>query len=158
MPTRLPVLLQSRKSAAAGVAKALASSAQAASSTGQHDAPEAISFVIPPSRIIPLAISRRLHLAVNEDGAEVIDVRESGTWTQEIAQTFEKTRGVVVGKKRGRIEAKFLRSCGGLAVHVCPGGILRRTFATIGTIGIRGQRSDAVRARQFERKGERIFL
>src|SRR4051812_27795490 len=159
MPTRPPVLLQRRKSAAAGVANALAKSAQAASSTGQRTAPDPMNCtLIPPTRIIRLAISRRFHLTVNEDGPKVIDVREGGARAQEVAQTLEKTSGIVVGKKGGRIEAKFLCPRGGFAVHIGSGGILRRTFATIGTISIAGQRRDTACAGKFDREGKRIFL
>src|SRR6476660_6385595 len=158
MPTLPPVLLQSRKSAAAGVAKALAKSAQATSSTGQRSAPDPMNrTLIPPTRIIRLAISRRFHLTVNEDRPEVIDVGEGGARTQEVAQTFEKACGVVVGKKRGRIEAKFPCPRGGLAVHIGSGRILRRTSATIGTISIAGQRRDSVCAGKCDGEGQRIF-
>src|SRR3954454_3942566 len=137
MPTRPPVLLQRRKSAAAGVANALAKSAQDASSAGQRSARDPMNCtLIPPTRIIRLAISRRFHPTVNEDGPEVIDVREGGARTQEIAQALEKSCGVVVGKKRGRIEAEFLRPRGGFAVHIRSGGILRRAFAAVGAVGV----------------------
>src|ERR1043166_7804339 len=116
MPTRLPVLLHSRKSAAAGETNAMVRSAQRASA-GQHSAPDTRSCtLIPPTRIIRLAISRRFHLAVNEDGTEVIDVGEGWARAQQIAQALEEAPGVVVGKKHGRIEAKFFRARGGLPV------------------------------------------
>src|ERR1044072_9650405 len=118
MPTRLPVLLQRRKSAAAGVAKAQPRSAQAASTIGRGNAPDiGTPTLIPPTRIIRLAISRRFRPTVNEDGAEVIDVRECGTRAQQGAPALEEARGVVVGKKRGRIEAGFLGPRGRFAVH-----------------------------------------
>src|SRR5262245_37229202 len=128
MPIRLPVLLQRRKSADAGVAKAQPRSAHAAKARRGHAPDPGTPTLIPPARIIRLAISRRFRLTVNEDGAEVIDVRERGTWTQQAAQALEEACGIVVGKKRGRIEADFPCPQGGFAVHDGAGGVLRRAF------------------------------
>src|SRR6188508_886264 len=151
MPTRPPVLLHKLKSAAAGLAKLIRNSAQSASAAGQRNAPDTIRSTLIPTRIIRLAISRRFHLTVNEDGAEVIDVREGRAWGQEIAQALEEARGVVVGKKRGRIEAEFPCPWCGLAVHNGAGRIRCRAFAAVGAIGIGGERRDALRAGQFDR-------
>src|SRR4051812_12435660 len=159
MPTRPPVLLQRLKSAAAGLTKTRRSSAQTAKNAGRRSAPDTIrSTLIPPTHIIRLAISRRFRLAVNEDGAEVIDVREGGTRAQHIAQALEEARGVVVGKKRGRIEAKCLRPGGGLAVHSGAGRVIGRAFAAVRAVGVGGERRNALRAGEFDRERERIFL
>src|SRR5437588_4298426 len=153
MPTRPPVLLQRLKSAAAGSTKARRSSAQTAKNAGRRSAPDTIrSTLIPPTHIIRLAISRRFRLAVNEDGAEVIDVREGGTRAKQIAQALEEARGVVVGKKRGRIEAKFAGAGGGLAIHGGDGRIVGRAFAAVGAIGVGGERRNAARAVEFDRE------
>src|ERR1051325_562961 len=147
MPTRLPVLLHRLKSAAAGLAKARRSSAQKASVRGQRNAPDTIrSTLFPPTRIIRLAISRRFHVTVNEDGAEVIDVRESGTRTQQVAQAIEEPRGVVVGKKRGRIEAEFPCPRGCFSVNGGAGRVLCRPLAAISAVGVAGERRDRARA------------
>src|SRR3954452_20553857 len=159
MPTRPPVLLQRLKSALAGLTKARRSSAQTAKNAGRRTAPDTIrSTLIPPTHIIRLAISRRFRLAVNEDGAEVIDVREGGTRAKQIAQALEEARGVVVGKKRGRIEAKFLRPHCGLAIHSGAGRIVGRAFAAVGSVGIGGQRRDTLRSGECDGERERIFL
>src|ERR1043165_8381707 len=150
MPTRLPVLLHRRKSAAAGVAKAAASNAQAATHTGTHDAPDATKVLIFPTRIIRSTISRRFHRAVNEDGAEVIDVGEGWARAEKIAQALEEARGVVVGKKHGRIEAERLRSRGGSSVHKGAGRILRRTFAAVRSVRVTSEGGDALRAGEFD--------
>ena len=42
------------------------------------------------SRIMELRISRRLRRAVNDDGAEVVDVRESRAGAEETARALEK--------------------------------------------------------------------
>src|SRR3954468_21020395 len=137
MPTRPPVLLQRLKSALAGLTKARRSSAQTAKNAGRGNRPDTIrSTLIPPPPIIRLAISRRFRLAVNEDGAEVIDVREGGTRAKQIAQALEEARGVVVGKKRGRIEAKFPRPHCGFAVRIGAGRILGRAFAAVRAVGV----------------------
>src|SRR3954471_5880356 len=159
MPTRPPVLLQRLKSAAAGLTKARRSSAHAASSIARRRAPDTIrSTLIPPTHIIRLAISRRFRLAVNEDGAEVIDVREGGTRAKQIAQALEEARGVVVGKKRGRIEAKFAGVGGGLTIRSGARRIVGRAFAAVGAIGVGGERRNALRAVEFDRERQRVFL
>src|ERR1043165_4674923 len=159
MPTRLPVLLQRRKSAAAGAANKTAN-AQASES-------------IPPARrtvrgletgakggirIIVSRISRVLRRAVNEDGAEVIDVGESGAGAQEVAESFEKSGRVVVGKKRGRMEAELPRACHGVAIGVSPRGVAGRAGPAVGAVGVGGERRNAARARKRDRQRERVFL
>src|SRR5690348_9993898 len=158
MPTRLPVLLHRRKSAAAGVANAIGSSAQATSAARRHAPDTRSPILIPPTRIIRLAISRRFHLAVNEDGAEVIDVGEGWAWDQEIAQALEEARGVVVGKKHGRIEAELLRPRGSFSVHTGSGRILRGTCATIRSVSIACKGGDPPRAGKRKRQRQRILL
>ena len=151
MPTRPPVLLQRLKSAAAGLTKARRSSAHAASSIARRRPPDTIrSTLIPPTHIIRLAISRRFRLAVNEDGAEVIDVREGGTRAKQIAQALEEARGVVVGKKRGRIEAELLGPRHGIALHIGAGGIVGRARPAIRAVSIARECRDAGCPRKFD--------
>ena len=50
-------------------------------------------------------ISLRRSRAVNEDGAEVVDVGEGRPGGEKIAEPREKRGGVVLGEKGGRIEA-----------------------------------------------------
>src|SRR5436305_15312930 len=105
MPTRLPVLLHKRKSAAAGLAN---SRATAPASESMPTPRGMVRGQIRPAlssaiRIIALPTSRGFHRGVNDHGAEVIDVSESGPRAEEIAQALEESGGIVVGKKRGRI-------------------------------------------------------
>src|ERR1043165_5304768 len=159
MPTRPPVLLHRLKSAAAGLMKAISRSAHRASTVAPGSRPDTIrSTLFPPTRIIRSAISRRFLMTVNENGAEVVDVRERGTRAQQIAQALEETRGVVVGKKRGRIEAELPCPRGGFAVDRRAGRILRRAFAAVGAVGVAGKRRDALCAGEFDRQREGIFL
>src|SRR5947209_11998320 len=125
MPTRLPVLLHRRKSAAAGAANSRTNALASESIPAwRHVAPGLLRLAARwATRIICLGISRRFHRTVNEDGTQVIDVREGGAGAEEIAQRFEKSGGVVVGKKRGRIEAKIARPRGGGPIHIGAGGV-----------------------------------
>jgi hypothetical protein len=50
-------------------------------------------------------ISREASGGVNEDGPEVINIREGRSGHQKVAERGEKIGGIVVGQKRGRIEA-----------------------------------------------------
>src|SRR5215213_9941862 len=161
MPTRLPVLLQRRKSALAGAADDSTTNAQTSGSIQCRGRKAPLLTKLAPIRairIMPLRISRWFHAAVNEDGAEVIDVREGGTRAQETAHTFEEAGGIVVGKKRGRIEAKFLRARKRPSVDIGAGGVGGRAGAAIGPIGVGGERRDAAGAGEFDRKREGVLL
>src|SRR6188474_1077549 len=102
MPTRLPVLLHRRKSAAAGAAIPIPQANANPPNKVRRAATGTV--LICGSQIMELRISRWLRRAVNDDGAEVVDVRESGTRAEQAARALEKAGGIVVGKKRGRIE------------------------------------------------------
>src|SRR4029077_12577428 len=47
---------------------------------------------------------------VNDDGAEIVNVGGGRCRREEIAKPREKTRGIVLGEKGGRIEAEGLRT------------------------------------------------
>src|ERR1044072_9181469 len=117
MPTRLPVLLHRRKSAAAGVIPIPHANAHAANKVRLQATGRVLIWA---GGVMELRISRRLRRAVNDDGAEVVDVRESRAGAQQTARTLEKAGGIVVGKKRGRIEAEFRRSRGSRTVDQRP--------------------------------------
>ena len=88
MPTRLPVLLHRRKSAAAGAADPMP---QANANPANKVRREATGTVlICGGQIMELRISRRLRRTVNDDGAEVVDVRESRAGAEETARALEK--------------------------------------------------------------------
>src|SRR5258708_7629621 len=118
MPTRPPVLLQSRKSAKAGLAisivKTIATRAGRKNATlagmprnrGLTKLTSVRQFLCPaPARRRIGGISREASGRVNEDRAKVIDVGVGRSGGQEVAERFEKRRRVIVGKKGGRIEA-----------------------------------------------------
>src|SRR5437588_2717708 len=160
MPTRLPVLLHRRKSAAAGTANSRANALASESIPARrHVTPGLLRLAARwATRIICLGISRRFHRTVNEDGTQVIDVGEGGTWAEKIAQRFEKSGGVVVGKKRGRIEAKIARPRGGRTVDVGTRRVLCRPGAAVGAIGVARQRRDPRGAGKMDRERQRVFL
>src|SRR5258705_9948968 len=116
MPTRLVVLLHSRKSAAAGsgaIVKAPARSMQpnaAPASTGRNRSqPLRGATMVRPWLIasIPLGegISREASRTVNENGPKIIDVGMGWPWREKVAQFGEEFGRIVVVKKDGRIEA-----------------------------------------------------
>src|SRR5688572_22843731 len=112
MPTRLPVLLQSRKSARAGLATKIRNNANAT----------ACSIPPPESRQVRgrcesttegwrivlkvRGISRDPSRPVNEDGAEIIDIGAGWAGLHEVAQGGKKAGRIVVGEKGGRILAQ----------------------------------------------------
>src|SRR6476469_5850171 len=160
MPTRLPVLVHRRKSAAAGAAnsKANAPASQSIPARRRLTRGPIRRFGRWAIRIIALGISRRFHRAVNEDGTEVIDVGEGGARAEKIVQAREKPGGVVVGKKRGRIEAEFARPRDRDAVHVGAGWVLGRAGAAVGAVGIAGKRRDAGGTGKMNGERQRVFL
>src|ERR1043166_2956602 len=95
MPTRLPVLLHRRKSAAAGAIPIPQANAQAASKVRWEATARVLVWA---GRVMELRISRRLRRAVNDDGAEVVDVRESRTGAQQAARALEKPGGMGIGR------------------------------------------------------------
>ena len=101
MPTRLDVLLHSRKSAAAGPVDEMVSGR--AANTLATSAPRNLCAMI--NRLIPAADSCSIGGPVNEDGAEVGDVGERRAGYEQVADGVEKPRGIVVSEKRGGIEA-----------------------------------------------------
>src|ERR1044072_8466443 len=141
MPTRLPVLLHRRKSAAAGVVIPIPQANAQTPSMVRRAAAGAV--LICGSRVMELRISRRLRRAVNDDGAEVVDVREGRAGAEKTARVLEKGGGIVVGKNRGRFEAEFRRPRGGCPTDQRAGGILRGAGPAIRAVGIGRQRRDA---------------
>src|SRR5689334_7817982 len=100
MPTRLDVLLHSRKSAAAGPVDAMVSGR--AANALATSAPRTLCL----TRLIPAADSCSIGGPVNDDGAEVGDVGERRTGYEQVANGVEKPRGIVVGEKGGGNEAE----------------------------------------------------
>src|ERR1700761_3830772 len=159
MPTRLEVLLHNRKSAAAGRAEATSVAAASAQSTSAPATlwgklTRRISGSIPPLK--PDSGSKPG--SVNDNGAEVGDVGERRAGREQVADTVEKPRGIVVGKKRGRIEAMRLGSPQGRIVDKGPGGVVRAATAAVGAIGIGRHRRYAFGAIEMNGERQRIFL
>ena len=102
MPTRLEVLLQRRKSAAAGPVDEMVSGS-AANALAKSVPRNLFATMI---RLIPNADSFSIGGPVNDDGAEVGDVGERRAGYEQVADGVEKPRGIVVGEKRGGIEAE----------------------------------------------------
>src|SRR5579884_2321334 len=58
-----------------------------------------------PGHVAPFLLLKR----VNEYRAEIVDVGISRPGLQQVAQAFEKPGGIILGKKRGRVEAELAR-------------------------------------------------
>src|ERR1700745_1160878 len=103
MPTRLPVLLQRRKSALAGWAVRAPGERGARCQAVQRVAPNAYSSgpVFHPVRTQPARrsekpISRELLRTVNEDRPEVVHVGQRRTRRHQIAKFLKEFRRIVV--------------------------------------------------------------
>src|SRR3569833_4396832 len=109
-PTRLPVLLQRRKSAQAGAAANMTSSSAgtAARNSVRMRRGGAGKANAVPSVAIERDVAEALR-AVNDDGAEVVHVGVGRAGLEQVAETREKAGGIVVGEERGRIETERLR-------------------------------------------------
>src|ERR1700676_3720741 len=153
MPTRLAVLLQSRKSAAAGPAETNSANATTAPKTS---APAAVLVKIP--RLISGADSASNRWSVNDNGAEVGDVGERRAGREQIADAVEKPRGIVVGEKRGGNEAgRFGPRQAGI-VDKGAGRVVRLAPAAVGSVGVGGKRRDALGAIEVKGQRQRVFL
>ena len=159
MPTRLPVLLHRRKSAAAGAAKpaqrAGSTTAPAAQRASGPTQDRVLIWRYPHHR---LRISRRFHGLSTRMARKSLTLVKVGPGREQVAQALEKACGIVVGKKRGRIEAEFPRPRGGVAVHEGARRVLGRARAAVGAVGVGGERRDAVRPGQCDRERQRVFL
>src|SRR5690242_4809657 len=143
MPTRLAVLLQTRKSALAGAAaNAVPTPAQAASAQARRAAHRHPPVVV--ARLMPGGCNgRNGSRFVDENGAEIVDVGGSRPRRQEIAETAEKAGRIVVGKKGGRIEAAASRPRERGFVDQGAGGIVRAADAAIRAVGIARERRNS---------------
>src|SRR6478609_2698889 len=112
MPTRLPVLLQRRTSAAAGCAwvttptNDITARNNARVTRRRMDGNRSNSTLMRPGSCPTGGISREASGSVNKDGPEVINIGEGRPGHQKVPQWGEEIGGIVVGQKRGRIEAK----------------------------------------------------
>src|SRR5689334_5122036 len=101
MPTRLPVLLQRRKSAAAGCAWAttavhdIAARNNARVTKRPRAGNRSNSTLMRPGSCPTGGISREASGSVNEDGPEVINIGESRPRHQKIPERGEEIGGIV---------------------------------------------------------------
>src|SRR3984885_10313944 len=141
MPMRPAVLLQSRKSAAAGrVDETRTSTTSVLNSAAPAASLGRIACLISRSN------SPSRHRSVNDDGAEISDVRKRRTRHEEIADAVEKPRGIVVGEKGGGIEAGGSGPYYGGFVDKGAGRVIRAAAAAVGSVGIGGHGRDSLGA------------
>src|SRR6185437_7933532 len=161
MPTRLPVLLQTRKSAKAGsvvtTANSRAGTAARRTERRKRRGAEKANAVT-GRRFRWWGLSRGPLRAVNDDGAEVVHVGVGGAGLEKAARTREKAGGIVVGEKGGRIETAGFGLRGGVAVDDGAGGVGGGAGAAVGAVGIGGERRDPRHAGELDGQRQRIFL
>src|SRR5690348_11402751 len=120
IPTRLEVLLHNRKSAAAGPVDEIVSGS--AVNAPRRRVP--VNLFVATARFISKAGSISIGGPVNDDGAEVRDVGERRAGYEQVADRLEKPRRIVVGEKRGGIEAEPFGPFQGGVVDKGPGGVV----------------------------------
>src|SRR5579883_3244586 len=89
------------------------------------------------------AESGQRSMAVNDNGAEVGDVGEGRAGPEQIADSIEKPRGIVVGEKGGGIEADRPRARERRRIDEGPGRIVRSPAAAVGPVSVGGECGDA---------------
>src|SRR5215471_20922546 len=135
MPTRLGVLLHRRKSAAAGPVDKMVSGS-AANALANSAPPNLFAAM---TRLIQNADSFSIGGPVNEGGAKVGDVGERRARYEQVADSVEKPRGIVVGEKRGGIEAEPFGPYHGCIVDKSASRVVGSALAAVGSIGISRQ-------------------
>src|SRR5215469_9289129 len=153
MPTRLDVLLHKRKSAAAGPVDMVSGSAANALA---KSAPRNQFATI--TRLIPNADSVSIDGPVNDDGAKVGDVGERRARYEQVADDVEKPRGIVVGEKRGGIEAEPFGPNQGRIVDKGSGRVVRPASAAVGSICIGRHCGNALGPAEMDGERQGVFL
>src|SRR6516165_7275803 len=154
MPTRLDVLLHSRKSAAAGAVDEMMSGSAA---TALAKSPPRTRFAT-ITRLISSADSFSIGAPVNDDGAKVGHVGERRARYEQVADDVEKPRGIVVGEKRGGIEAEPFGPNQGRIVDKGPGWVIRPAPTAIGSICIGRHCGNAVGPGEVDGERQGVFL
>src|SRR5580700_4200304 len=95
---------------------------------------------------------------VNDDGTEVGDVGECRARDEKVADAVEKPRGIVVGEKRGGIEAGGPGATKRRRVDEGPGRVVGAAATAVGSVGIRGQRRYAGGAVEVDGERQSVFL
>src|SRR5215470_19632763 len=167
MPTRLVVLLQSRKSAAAG------SPASATAPTVSMPPKRALvrrrragcklvmvrrPFIVPRGGGFHAGRYGLSTTTINHDSAEIVHVGMGSTWSQKVANTGEEFGRIIVTKICSGVEAQLTGALQGRVVHIGAGRIVGAAHAAVGAVGVGGQACDA--GLPAKRKGERqrVFL
>src|SRR5262249_30468525 len=115
-PTRLPVLLQSRKSALAGCEEAASNSAPGIAARARIRERRRLAAISGGAVTIVggfknSPVWRGPARPVNGDMPEIVYVRECRPRHQEVSQGLEKSPRIVVGEKDGGIEAPSRGAC-----------------------------------------------
>src|SRR5262245_4284961 len=142
MPTRLGVLLQSRKSAAAGCGASTITLASAQPKRALERAPVGrehgtwCKLIVVRRSFIVLGgrISRRPSGAVNiinQDSAEIVHVGTGRTRFQKVIEAGEEFGRIVVTKIGGGIEAERTGTVECRVVHIGPGGIVGAAYTAV---------------------------
>src|ERR1700722_282173 len=137
IPMRPAVLLQSRKSAAAGCVD---EARMSTTSVLKITAAAAILGKI--ARLISRSNSSSRRWGVNDDGTEIIDVRKRRTRCVQIADAVEKPRRIVVGEKGGGIEAGHKGPFYRRSVEKVAGRVVGQALPAVGAVGVSRHRRD----------------
>src|SRR5215471_20702439 len=154
MPTRLGVLLHRRKSAAAGPVDKMVSGS-AANALANSAPPNLFAAM---TRLIQNADSFSIGGPVNEGGAKVGDVGERRARYEQVADDVEKPRGIVVGEKRGGIEAEPFGPNQGRTVDKGSGRVVRPASAAVGSICIGRHCGNALGPAEVDGERQGVFL
>src|SRR5262245_11141015 len=166
MPTRLVVLLQSRKSAAAGSGASTIQLARAqpkrAPIRRQHG-----------TWCKLIVVRRSFHRSgagfhagryglststINQDSAEIVHVGASRPRFQKVTKAGEEFGRIVVTKVGGRIEAERAGALESGVIHKGPGGIVGAAHTAVSAVGVAGQAGNARLTVELQGERQRIFL
>src|SRR5215470_8139802 len=94
------------------------------------------------AKVYPCLIGGSRHrprlLRVNENGTEIVQIGVSRPRLKQVTEAFEKSRGIVFGKKRGGIEAEFLSTSKRGVINESAGRIVRTSGAAISAVSVTG--------------------
>src|SRR5215510_6045396 len=180
MPTRLVVLLQSRKSAAAG--SAASTNAPAASvppkrppvsRAGRKLLMVRRSLIVRRSSSFPqgadftrgLMTCQHTHhwhgrspRSVNHNSPKIVHVGIGCTRPQKVINASEESGRIVVSKKSGGIEAYLPGAPERCVVNIGAGRVIGAAHAAVGAVGVGGQARNAGLSTKRQGKRQRVFL
>src|SRR5262249_36119100 len=97
-------------------------------------------------------------MPANEYSAEIVDIGISRSRLKQVTQAFEERGGIVLGKKRGRIEAELPRACERGVIDKGASWIIRSAATAVGAIGIAGDGRDPGRGPEPLGERQSVFL